>query len=141
MRKILLSILLLLVFNLIIGQTTKLENSRRTSFYTYIFKITDKEAKEIYLKDLKIVNDVFFHSVVDSFKTDKDYNKNLPNGHYLFAYAEEDQLVFELKSIGKLQVKILNNKTDLVIHLHDSLGKLINDAKVNLRDKNIPFNN
>ena len=116
-----------------------LTTARKTSFYTYVFKITDREAKQIYQKDLSIVKDNFFHTAVDSFETDKNYQKKLPLGYYLFTYAQADSLVFELQTVSKLQVKLLNNKNDLAIHLHDSAGHPVTQANVRLKHHRIPF--
>ncbi|MDJ1497549.1 alpha-2-macroglobulin family protein [Cytophagaceae bacterium DM2B3-1] len=120
-----------------IGQS--LVHSRTTSFYTYVFQITNIEARTIYKKDLSSVTDKFFHTVIDSFQTAKAYTRILPQGHYLLAYASEDRLVYELKSVGQLQIKLLNNKNDLAIHLHDSLGNRISAANVFLKKRKIPF--
>jgi len=121
------------------GHTQNLVNSRKTSFYTYIFKITNQEARQLYRKDLDAVKDSFFHTVVDSFPTAQTYPKPLPVGHYLITYAEEDQLVYKLQSVGYLQVKLLNNKNDLAIHLHDSLGRPVTDARVRLKKSSISY--
>jgi hypothetical protein len=116
-----------------------LVNSRRNSFYTYIFRITDQEARNIYRKDLAVVTDDYFRVPIDSFPTDKVYTRKLPVGHYLFAYAEADQLVFELQSVNQLIVKILNNKTDLAVHVHDSLGTAVTTARLEVKGRRIPF--
>ena len=49
----------------------KLIESRQTSYYTYIYKITGNEAKKIYKKDIWKVDTTFFHTLVDSFPTDR----------------------------------------------------------------------
>ncbi|MBC8111058.1 MAG: hypothetical protein H7Y04_08375, partial [Verrucomicrobia bacterium] len=121
------------------GFSQDITTSRKTSFYTYIFKITESEARQIYRKNLAVVTDSFFHTVSDSFPTNKSFAKPLPVGHYLFAFAHENELVFEFKSVSRLQVKTLNNKNDLALHLHDSSGNLVSDARVLVKNKTIRF--
>ncbi len=133
--------LLLLPFCLLclVSSAQDLVHSRHTSFYTYIFKLTDAEAQQVFQKDLSVVTEDFFHTTLDSFPTAKNYSKPLPLGHYLFTHTEENELIFEFHSIGLLQVKLLNNKNDLAIHLHDSLGRQVTTAQVFVKHKQIPF--
>ncbi len=131
--------LLFLVIMTLPALSQDLVHSRKTSFYTYVFQITNAEARSIYRKDLSAVKESFFHTVIDSFATSQPYLRQLPVGHYLMAHAEEDQLVYRLQSVSKLQVKLLNNNRDLVIHLHDSLGNAVSDAKVRLKKNSIPY--
>ncbi len=130
-----------LLLLLVLGQTfaQSLESSRRSSYYRYIFRITNEEAQTIYRKGMDQVAESYFHTVVDSFPSGQPYSRDLPVGHYLLAHAEADHLVYELQSVNHLQVKLLNNKTDLTIHLHDSLGRNIPDARVALKGRHIPY--
>ena len=73
------------------GYAQKLTQSRQSSYFTYIYQITEKEAREVYKKDLWEVDRSFFHTLVDSFPTDKGYDRNLPQGHYLQVYAEKNR--------------------------------------------------
>lgn len=135
-KRLLLFTLLTLPFFL---AAQSLTHSRRTSYYTYIYQLTNEEAKSIYQKDLDVVKLSYFHTAVDSFPTGKDYTKDLPYGHYLFTYADRGDLVYEFKPIGNIQVQLLNNKVDLSILVTDSSGHPIEEATIHLRNKKIAF--
>ncbi|WP_423126629.1 carboxypeptidase-like regulatory domain-containing protein [Gaoshiqia sp. Z1-71] len=117
----------------------KLPDSRRTSYYTYIYKLTDQEAKKIYRNDLAKVGSSCFHSLVDSFLTDSAYTGVLPKGHYLKTYAEKNKQKFSVTTVHDFDVFILNNQTDLCIQVYDLHGKIIPDAKVSVGLKKLHF--
>lgn len=119
----------------------KLIESRQKSYYTYIYKITDKEAKKIYKKDTWQVDAAFFHTLVDSFPTDSQYQGKLPPGHYLKTFAERDKQKLSITTIQDCDVFIYNNNTDLCIQVFDPEGNLIDDAYVRVRWKKLHFNN
>lgn len=119
--------------------TKDLIHSRRGSFYTYVFRLTDTEARGIYQKDLDVVTNAYFHTLVDSFPTGKYVSEQTKVGHYLLTNASGDQLSFELQSVNNLEIKVLNNQVDLAIWVSDSLGRTIADAQVQVKAKPIPF--
>lgn len=137
MKKLLL-ILTGIFFPLVISAQS-LTNSRQTSYYTYIYQLKHEEAKNIYRKDLYVVDQSYFHTVADSFPTGKKYDKTLPYGHYLITYADGGDLVYELKSVNNLRLQLLNNKVDLSIHLTDFSGQPIDNAAIKIGEKPIPF--
>lgn len=104
--------------------------SRQSSFYTYIYKITEKEAREIYKKDVWVVDSTFFHSLIDSFPTDSDYRKTLAQGHYIKTFAFENKQKVSITSIQEIDVFLLNNNTDLSIQIYDLDGEIIENANV-----------
>ena len=118
----------------------KLVESRQTSYYTYIYKITDKEAKKIYKKDIWKVDTTFFHTLVDSFPTDSQYYGKLQQGHYLKTYAEREKQKLSITTVQDFDVFIFNNNTDLCIQVFDLKGNLIDDADVSVRLKKLQFN-
>src|SRR4051812_29428127 len=89
--------------------TSNLLNGRRTSYYTYVYRVNNQEAAAIYRKGILVVTDAYFHTVVDSFPTARYYDEQkLPIGHYLFTHAAGDRLEYELQSVSDLSVKVLN---------------------------------
>lgn len=54
-----------------------LVKSRKSSYYTYIYKLTGKQAEQIYKGDLKTeeLDSTFFTNLVDKYPTDSIYNK------------------------------------------------------------------
>jgi len=133
----------LLIFLLIsnLSFTQKLIDSRQSSFYTYLYRITDKEAEQIYKKDLWEVDEKFFHTLVDSFPTDSTFNKSLSIGHYLKVNTEKNRLKIDITSVQDFDVMILNNNTDLAIQVYNLKGEIIPDADVSVRLKTVRFDN
>lgn len=131
-------ILMMLVFTVSL-QAQDIRSSRKTSYYTFIYRISEREAGKIYRNDLWKVGESFFHTKIDSFPTDSTYRKKLPFGHYLYVRAEEKNLHVELKSRGNVDVKIVNNNTDLVLYLTDTTGSIIPDALVTIGGRRLRF--
>ena len=132
-------LIFLLISNLSLAQ--KLIDSRQSSFYTYIYRITDNEAEQIYKKDLWEVDNKFFHTLVDSFPTDLTFIKNLPLGHYLKVHTEKNRLSIDITSVQDFDVMILKNNTDLAIQIYNLNGEIIPDANVSVKLKSIQFDN
>ncbi|MEL7588277.1 MAG: carboxypeptidase-like regulatory domain-containing protein [Prolixibacteraceae bacterium] len=118
----------------------KLPDSRKTSYYTYIYKLTDREARTIYKNDLSKVEPAYFHSLVDSFLTDSLYTGQLHEGHYLKTYADRNEQRFSITTVQQFEVFILNNNTDLCIQVYDLRGNIIPDADVSIGWKKLHFN-
>ncbi len=114
-------------------------HSRQSSYYTYIFRLTDKEAQKIYKKGVWRVDESYFHTVIDSFPTDSGFYKNLPDGNYLRAFSDKNRLKFEIASVHQFDIRILDNNTDLCIQVFDSTGKIISDASVKAGLKRLRF--
>ena len=132
-------LILLLFSNLTYSQ--RLLNGRQSSYYTYIYKITDKEAEQIYKKDLWEVDESYFHTLVDSFPTDSIFKKNLFTGHYLKVHTEKNRLKIDITSVQDFDVMIAKNNTDLAIQIYNLKGEIIPDADVSVRLKTIRFDN
>jgi TonB-dependent SusC/RagA subfamily outer membrane receptor len=137
MRTVLLLFVFLSIYSFSIAQNN-LSDSRRTSVYTYIYKITKQEATTLYKSGMNKANEKYLHSIADSFKSSDDVPRLLP-GDYLFTYASDNKLVFEFHSEGDVECKLINNNRDLVVALHTKAGDLINDAEVFVRNKKIPY--
>ncbi len=121
------------------AHSQKLIESRQTSYYTYIYRLTDKEAKKIYKNDLVKVEPSFFHTLVDSFPTDSQNVVNLIEGHYLKTYADKNQQRFSITTVQNFDVFILNNNTDLCVQVYDLQGNIIPDATVSIGTKHLHF--
>lgn len=135
--KIKVLIILCVVGLLVKGQ--KLIQSRQTSYFTYVYKLTDKEANAIFKKNIWVVDTSYFHTLVDSFPTDSKYLGKLSAGYYLKTYAERNKQKLFVLSVPDFDVKILNNNTDLCIQVYDLKGSLIPDATVKVGMKNLRF--
>jgi alpha-2-macroglobulin len=110
--------------------THNLLTSPTTSYYTYIYRITDDEAVKIHKRGIYVANKNYFHTLTDSFPTGTDHTPTLPPGHYLKTYSEKgDQKIF-ITTIHSFDVFTLNNNTDLCIQVYDLKGNIINGATV-----------
>ena len=132
---------IILILFLVAGHANgqKLLNGRQSSFYTYIYRITPDEAKEICTNGIWKADDRFLHTPVDSFPTDSTFRKKLPIGHYLKVHTEKNRLRIEFASVLDFDVMILKNNTDLAIRVYDLNGAIIPDADVSVRHKAIRF--
>src|SRR5690554_5161138 len=118
----------------------KLLESKQSSHFTYIFKISDDEAKRIYSKRNVDIETDYFHTLIDSFATGNSYDKKLKPGHYLKTYTDKDIQKTEIATVQNLEVFLLNNYHDLVIQLYDLDGNLISDADVNVKNRSLQYN-
>ncbi|MCB8999317.1 MAG: carboxypeptidase-like regulatory domain-containing protein [Bacteroidales bacterium] len=118
----------------------KLLESRQSSYYTYVYKLSDKEARKIYKNDIWKVDTSFFHTLVDSFQTDSEYINKLPEGHYLKTYSERNKQKLSITTVQNYDVFLLNNNTDLCVQVVDLKGNIIGDADLKVRWKKLHFN-
>ncbi len=114
------------------------QNINPFSEITSIYKITDNEAKALFLKKDMELTDKFFHTPIDTFSSNHYYRTDLI-GYYLFVKAINNQLEVNVKSYHSIQAITLNNQRDLAIQIIDSLGNKIEDAIILLGKKQIPF--
>ncbi len=133
----------LVIISLILSLTAisqKLNESRQTSYYTYIYKLSSKEAKKIYQDDIWKVDASFFHSLVDSFPTDRLYADKLPEGHYLKTFSEKNKQKLSITTIQNFEVFIVNNTTDLSVQVFDLQGNIIKNADIKVKCKKLHYN-
>lgn len=113
-----------------------LSYSRHSSVYTYVYKITEKEAEALYRTSMAKVSEAYLHTLIDSFTKDAD---PLPAGNYLFARAVENRLNFEMHAAGDVRYKLLNNNRDLAVALHTKEGRLLTNATVYIANKKLHY--
>ncbi|MDZ4679744.1 MAG: hypothetical protein SH848_01965 [Saprospiraceae bacterium] len=136
MKTTLLSICCLLAFA---ANAQNLLKSRQSSAFTYLYHINNEEAKSIYHAKKGEADPAFFHTLVDSFPTDRVPVLDLPQGHYLKTSVRKGELQAEILTVPALQVVLFNNSADLCIAVQDSLGRPIPDAVVTVGNKRIRF--
>lgn len=143
MKRFLLLLFLVIVIFLRNGLAQDLLTSRQTSYYTYIFKISNEEAAAIYKQQRKNrkreIDLSYFHTLMDSIPTDSLYDKRLPIGHYLKVKTSKDKLECEVASVQHFNAEVLNNSADLQIKIYDTLGNPLPNARVKIRSRSIPF--
>ena len=131
-------ILILVMIASHMGKGQDLTESRRSSHYTFIYKITNEQASELY-QDIWEVGVSYLDSLIDFFPTDSTYRKRLPVGHYVFVKSVANDLHCELESVNNVDMKLLNNHRDLVAIFYDSTGRELMDLEVKSGKKKIPF--
>lgn len=129
---------LILIFQAISAGAQELVDSRTSSYYTFIYKLSNKQAGELYSEIWNLENS-YLNTLHDFFPTDSVYKKKLPIGHYLFVSAKSGDFTGELESVDNIDMKLLNNHRDLMMVFYDSLGKEIPDAKVSVKRKKVRF--
>ena len=115
-----------------------LARARQQSYLTKVFRLTDEQTRHLYERDLLAVRPDFFTQPVDSFPTALPDSLRrarvaaLPVGYYLVAHAEGPELVYWLHARTGRQLTLLDNQVDLTLLVHDSLGRLLPDARLRL---------
>ncbi|NML65525.1 hypothetical protein HHL22_09945 [Hymenobacter sp. RP-2-7] len=121
-----------------------LARARQRSYLTKIFRLTQAQTRQLFAHGLQAARPNFFTVPVDSFPTDsalvyQAHPRPLPLGYYLVAHTEGPQLVYWLRAETGRTLEVLDNQTDLVLVLRDSLGGLVPDARVALRRRAVPY--
>ena len=116
-----------------------LVTSRNSSYYTYIYKLTNNQARKAYQNGIDQANNSCFTQLLDSFPTDSSYKKTLSVGHYLYVKSVENKLNLELKSVNDFSIRLLNNNADFSLMVFDADGNRMSTAIIHLKNKLIPF--
>lgn len=111
---------------------------RTSSYYTFIYKLTDQQAGILYEK-LNSVDSTFLNQLYDLYPTDSVYKKKLPVGHYLFIQAEHSEIITELRSVNNVDINMLNNHRDLLVVVHDTAGRELKNLAIELSRKKVLF--
>lgn len=130
-----------LMLGLLITCTVKsqnLANSRTNSPYTYIFSISEKQALDLIRKGSTGKDEKLFSVVVDSFPTGTKYKGKLKPGNYVTAFVDYDKVRVEYTSVPNVHLAVIDNKTDLVIQVRDTTGRLIENADVRRGIRTLP---
>ncbi|MDC1105068.1 carboxypeptidase-like regulatory domain-containing protein [Prolixibacteraceae bacterium] len=132
------TILLISVFNQ--GNANNLSDSRRSSYYKYIYQLSRKQARAIYKKGLSEVDEGYFSVLKDSIPTDSIFNRKLSQGNYLLVWAQDNDLKLEMRSYSDIEVIVYNNYADLLLTIVDSTGEVLEDAKVKINGQSVRYN-
>lgn len=134
-----LSIITLLAALTVTGDAQTLADSRQSSYYRFIYELTQDQAKSIYRKGMSEVDASFFHTVHDSIPLDSTFNKPLPQGNYLVTWVANNQLQFEFRSYSNVHLNVHNNYADLALTVTNTFGKPIEGAMVRMDGKQVHF--
>ncbi|MGI4872629.1 MAG: carboxypeptidase-like regulatory domain-containing protein [Janthinobacterium lividum] len=117
----------------------QLARARQSSYLTKVFRLTEAQTRRLYEHGLRAARADFFTVPVDSFPTDKPVARALPLGYYLVAHTEGPELVYWLRAETGRRLEVVDNQTDLMLVLRDSLGRLLPDARVAVRGRPMPY--
>jgi len=116
-----------------------LSGSPEKGSLVYAWRISDREARYLYLHDMKDWEKKNLHQLVDSFPSDQREDPSLPGGNYLFVAARGSYLSATLRTIGALRYDLLNNGPSVSLLLHTPTGELIRDALVEVKGRRIAY--
>ena len=106
-----------------------------------VFSITNEEAEKLVLKhmDDKEYYSKLMYNLVDTFKLITGWVRRPDKGHFIFAEVKGNKMYCEYKFIAPFQVFLIKEYNALAIQVIDLDGKVIENAKVFLNYKKIPY--
>ncbi|MER2999238.1 carboxypeptidase-like regulatory domain-containing protein [Pontibacter populi] len=140
LKQLILGFCLLLCFSSSLIAQHKLANSLYRSPYTYIYQLTEQQARSIHEEGTQVVRPSFFQSVVDSFAVNTNYSRTLAQGHYLYVHSSGPDLIYSLHTVTPFAVKLIQERADLNVLVHDSLGNPLPNAVVLVDKKKTTYN-
>jgi len=113
---------------------------QKRSEYTYIFKISEKQAFSLFKKNGSKLDKTYYESLIDSFPASENYQKDLPRGHYIKTNANKNIQYSYYQSVKNFKVFVFNNAKDLIIQVYNKKGKALSDVEVKIDNKLLSFN-
>ncbi|RYZ99701.1 MAG: hypothetical protein EOP47_16070, partial [Sphingobacteriaceae bacterium] len=118
----------------------RLTTSRTSSYYTYIYKISDEDLLNIYNNPKTKLDGNILREPIDSVKTDGLFNeKNLPAGNYLKVSAQKNTLDFKLIERHSAHIHTLSHGSTIDFIVTDNAGNTVNTAVVTTNNKPVTF--
>ncbi|MCW5910455.1 MAG: hypothetical protein KIT62_05245 [Cyclobacteriaceae bacterium] len=131
-------LLLLCLFVSTISYAQDLTTGRRSSYFTFVYKLTNPEAEKLH-KNQK-PSQAYCHSLHTLYPTDSArFQNELPVGHYLVLKTISDKLHYELVSVNNISLHLLHNQRDLLFTVSDRGGEEVKNAKAEIRNRNIAY--
>lgn len=131
-------LLLLLSPFALMGQTTF--PARPTSSFTYLIPLTNEQLLVLLDKGTHEIPLQHLSQPIDSLAYPGQFDVDqLPNGYYLEVHAQDHYEVRKILSSYRWQSFVVNNDNDLAVIVLDSLGKMIPDAEVRIKNKVLTF--
>ena len=114
-------------------------DSRQSSYLTYLYQISTSQTEQILKKGINKVDESYFTHLATEYPTDSLPQADLPFGNYLKVRAVQNQLELDLVTISNVEIKILNNGSDLNILVFDANGVEIKGAIIRLGSKRLKY--
>lgn len=116
-----------------------LSPSRQSSYYTYLYKLSDADMLKYYQSAGKHLTGAALTTPIDSFKTDGVWQNSLPNGNYVKVYAELNELKYALLENHSAYLKMFITQREHRFTLTDQQGRYISHAAVTLNGRVVPY--
>jgi len=100
-----------------------LTNSRQSSVYTYIYKISPEDVLKMYKDPDGDIDEKILVKPLDSVKTDKHWENSLPAGNYLKVFADHNSLKYALIENHTAFLRLFSNDYDKRFVFFDKTGK------------------
>src|ERR1700751_2812337 len=133
--------ILVLLFHASILNSQNLRETRTSSYYTYIYKITNEQYSALFIDQAYQRNlESILTMPVDSILTDSSFKKELTNGHYVFLKTSDNNLLYELISKTDFDVCLYTNNHDLSVFIYNKKsGEPMPGAMVKINSKIIKY--
>lgn len=130
------------VFIILASFTTQAQQVfvEQTSDKSYIYQISNEAALQLYKEVPSSLNETYYKKLVDSFPIEEEYTKKLPQGHYIQTSANRNIQESLYTSKQDFDVFVFSNAQDLIVQVYDVSGKLLDDVKVFVNNKQLKFN-
>lgn len=136
------SLFLLCLCSITAGAQQYISQSRTTSERNNIYKITDKEALEIF-EHSKIsrpwANEKYLHTAAGTYPFNSSFPSVTEAGNYVVVAALQNNLFYTYKPVRNVILKVVANNYDLALLIHDKDGKPVSNAQVRIRQRTIPW--
>ena len=116
-----------------------LSGSTKGSHKIQVFKITQKQAQELFRSGMEKMSEKYLNNFVIEINKEDD-DPVLPFGNYIFVSGKKNRLLTKLVTVGDIHYKVLNNNHDFIVLVHKPNGDIISDAEVKINNRRIPFN-
>jgi hypothetical protein len=116
-----------------------LTNSRQSSFYTYIYKISREDVWKMYKDADEAIDEKILVRPFDSARTDKYWENTLPAGNYLKVLAEHNSLKYSLVENHNAFLRLLENSYDKRFVFFDKNGKPVVPETVKFNGHTVRF--
>lgn len=115
------------------------DKGRQSSYVTYLYHISNLQTKLILKKGINKVDESYFTNLAAEYPTDSLPAADFPLGNYLKVRTVRNQLELELVTISNVEIKILNNGSDLSLLVFNRMGIEIQSARLALGSKKIKY--
>ncbi|HEY8957625.1 alpha-2-macroglobulin family protein [Chitinophaga sp.] len=136
------SLFLLCLCSIMASAQQYISQSKTRSERNNIYKITDKEALEIFEYN-KIsrpwASEKYLHTAAGTYLFNSPFPGSIEPGNYIVVSAQQNNLSYTYKPVQNVFLKVVTNNYDLALLIHDKDGKPVSNAQVSIRQRTIPW--